>query len=122
MPASTQVLARLDALGLSACTLVIFMSDNGMNCGHHGIWGKGNGTVPQNMYDTSVKVPCLFASMPGAIPTAGRDDLLSSYDVIPTCSTPRHRRSGRESAARSQFPPAARRAPEPGASEIRGLR
>ena len=26
----------------------IFMSDNGMNCGHHGIWGKGNGTMPQN--------------------------------------------------------------------------
>ena len=35
----------------------MFMSDNGMNCGQHGIWGKGNGTRPQNMYDTSVKVP-----------------------------------------------------------------
>ncbi len=78
-----QVLARLDALGLSACTLVIFMSDNGMNCGQHGIWGKGNGTRPQNMYDTSVKVPCLFAQ-PGRIAPATRDDLLSGYDVFPT--------------------------------------
>ena len=27
--------------------------------GHHGIWGKGNGTFPLNMYDTSVKVPAI---------------------------------------------------------------
>ncbi len=41
-------------------TIVIFTSDNGMNMGHHGIWGKGNGTYPPNMYDTSVKVPFLI--------------------------------------------------------------
>jgi arylsulfatase A-like enzyme len=78
------VLDRLERLGLRESTLVIFMSDNGMNCGHHGIWGKGNGTRPQNMYDSSVKVPCLFAHA-GRIP-AGRvsDTLLSAYDVFPT--------------------------------------
>jgi choline-sulfatase len=55
-----------------------------MNLGHHGIWGKGNGTRPQNMYDTSVKVPCIIAQ-PGRIP-AGRvsDALVSGYDVFPT--------------------------------------
>jgi arylsulfatase A-like enzyme len=78
-----RVLDHLDALGLRNSTLVIFMSDNGMNCGHHGIWGKGNGTRPQNMYDTSVKVPALFAQ-PGRIVPAVRDDLLSGYDVFPT--------------------------------------
>ena len=55
-----------------------------MNCGHHGIWGKGNGTRPQNMYDTSVKVPCIIGQ-PGRI--AGDrvcDDLLSGYDIFPT--------------------------------------
>jgi arylsulfatase A-like enzyme len=79
-----RVLDSIDQLGLGASTLVIFMSDNGMNCGHHGIWGKGNGTRPQNMYDESVKVPCLF-SQPGRIP-GGRvsDALLSAYDVFPT--------------------------------------
>ncbi|MEP7062516.1 MAG: sulfatase-like hydrolase/transferase [Betaproteobacteria bacterium] len=79
-----KVLAKLDNAGLRECTLVIFMSDNGMNCGHHGIWGKGNGTRPQNMYDTSVMVPCLM-SQPGRI-DAGRvsDALLSAYDVLPT--------------------------------------
>jgi len=59
------------------------MSDNGMNCGHHGIWGKGNGTRPQNMYDTSVKVPCLIAQ-PGRIAPAVSDAMLSGYDVYPT--------------------------------------
>jgi arylsulfatase A-like enzyme len=78
-----RVLDRIDALGLATSTLVIFMSDNGMNCGHHGIWGKGNGTRPQNMYDTSVKVPALFMQ-PGRIAPALRDDLVSGYDVFPT--------------------------------------
>ena len=79
-----RVLAELDAQGLAENTLVVFMGDNGMNCGHHGIWGKGNGTRPQNMYDTSVRVPCIVAQ-PGRIP-AGRtsDALLSGYDLFPT--------------------------------------
>ncbi len=78
-----RVLAALDAHGLRSSTLVIFMSDNGMNCGHHGIWGKGNGTRPQNMYDTSVKVPCLI-SHPGRIRAGVSDAMLSGYDVFPT--------------------------------------
>ena len=79
-----RVLDAIDAAGLTQSTLVVFLSDNGMNCGHHGIWGKGNGTRPQNMYDTSVKVPCIIAQ-PGRIP-AGRvsDALLSGYDMFPT--------------------------------------
>ncbi len=65
-------------------TLVIFTGDNGMNMGHHGIYGKGNGTFPQNMYDTSVKVPGIV-SRPGHVP-ADRvsHDLLSHYDLMPT--------------------------------------
>jgi choline-sulfatase len=79
-----RVLDTLDRSGLAESTLVVFMSDNGMNCGHHGIWGKGNGTRPQNMYDTSVKVPCIVAQ-PGRIPAAKvNEELLSGYDVFPT--------------------------------------
>jgi arylsulfatase A-like enzyme len=79
-----RVLDAIEREGLTRSTLVVFMSDNGMNCGHHGIWGKGNGTRPQNMYDTSIKVPCIV-SQPGRIP-AGRVShaLLSGYDVFPT--------------------------------------
>ncbi len=52
--------------------------------GHHGIWGKGNGTYPPNMYDTSVKIPSL-ASMPSRLPQdLVCDHLLSQYDVMPT--------------------------------------
>jgi arylsulfatase A-like enzyme len=78
-----RVLRELQAQDLTRSTLVVFMSDNGMNCGHHGIWGKGNGTRPQNMYDTSVKVPCLM-TQPGRIAPGVCDALLSGYDVFPT--------------------------------------
>lgn len=79
-----RVLSTLAELGLQESTLVIFTSDNGFNCGHHGIWGKGNGTFPQNMYDSSVMVPAIM-SQPGRIP-GGRvcDALLSAYDLRPT--------------------------------------
>jgi choline-sulfatase len=74
----------LEAHGLRENTLVIFTGDNGMNMGHHGIYGKGNGTFPLNMYDTSVKVPMIL-SRPGLLPE-GRviRDLLSHYDLMPT--------------------------------------
>ena len=37
--------------GIRQRTLVVFTSDNGFSCGHHGFWGKGNGTFPLNMYE-----------------------------------------------------------------------
>jgi choline-sulfatase len=79
-----RLLDRLEELRLRESTLVIFMSDNGFSCGHHGFWGKGNGTSPRNMYENSVKVPAIF-SHTGSIP-AGRteDALVSAYDFMPT--------------------------------------
>lgn len=79
-----RVLSTISDLGLTESTLVVFTSDNGFNCGHHGIWGKGNGTFPQNMYDSSVMVPAIVGQ-PGRIP-AGRvcEALLSAYDLRPT--------------------------------------
>lgn len=65
-------------------TIIIITSDNGMNMGHHGIWGKGNGTFPQNMFDTSVKVPMIMyaKSMNGIDRKC--DLMLSQYDILPT--------------------------------------
>lgn len=79
-----RILDELDSQGLTEDTLIIFTSDNGSNMGHHGIFGKGNGTYPQNMYDTSVKVPGLF-SYPAQIP-GGRvcSELTSHYDLYDT--------------------------------------
>ena len=78
------ILDSLEARGLRENTLVFFTSDNGMNMGHHGIFGKGNGTFPLNMFDTSVKVPAMV-SCPGSIPEGQvRQELLSHYDIFPT--------------------------------------
>jgi arylsulfatase A-like enzyme len=68
-----RVLKRLDELGLSGKTIVIYSSDHGYNMGHNGIWHKGNGhwvltenpkatyNIPDgqrpNMYDNSIRVP-----------------------------------------------------------------
>lgn len=38
-------------------TVIVYLSDNGFACGHHGIWGKGNGTYPMNFWDSSVRIP-----------------------------------------------------------------
>lgn len=79
-----RILDVLEEEGIRENTLVVFLSDNGFNCGHHGIWGKGNGTFPQNMYDTSVKVPAIM-SQPGCVPEGiVNEDLLSGYDFMPT--------------------------------------
>jgi arylsulfatase A-like enzyme len=74
----------LETNGLRENTLIVFTSDNGMNMGHHGIYGKGNGTFPLNMFDTAVKVPTLI-SLPGCVPeNQVCEDLLSHYDLMPT--------------------------------------
>ena len=74
----------LEEHGLRENTLVVFTAGNGMNMGHHGIWGKGNGTYPPNMFDTATKVPTLI-SRPGHVPNGQVNaDLLSHYDLMPT--------------------------------------
>ena len=79
-----RLLDRLEERGQAENTLVIFTADNGMNMGHHGIWGKGNGTFPFNLFDTAVKVP-FIARWPGHV-RAGRvtESMCSHYDIIQT--------------------------------------
>ena len=74
----------LEVNNLRDNTLIVFTADNGMSMGHHGIWGKGNGTYPANMYDTAVKVPTLM-SRPGHVPQGEVElGLFSHYDLMPT--------------------------------------
>lgn len=79
-----RLLDKLEKDGLAENTVVIFTADNGMNMGHHGVWGKGNGTYPPNMYDSSVKVPFIirapFIVEPGAV--AGKN--ANHCDLFPT--------------------------------------
>jgi choline-sulfatase len=55
-----RLLDELDAQNLRNDTLVVYTSDHGLNCGHHGIWGKGNGTRPLNMLEESIRIPMIF--------------------------------------------------------------
>lgn len=61
-----RLMDELDALSLREDTLIVYTSDHGLCCGHHGIWGKGNGTMPLNMVEESIRVP-LILNYPGAI-------------------------------------------------------
>lgn len=79
-----RILGTLEQVGLADSTIVIITSDNGFSCGQHGIWGKGNGTFPQNMYQETVTVPFLVR-FPGQVPAGQvREELLSGYDLAPT--------------------------------------
>jgi len=77
-----RVLKALEASGASNNTLVVYTSDHGLNCGHHGVWGKGNGTLPLNMLEESIRVP-LILSWPGVLP-AGQ--CVGVVDDLPTCA------------------------------------
>ncbi len=80
-----RILDKLREKGILDDTLVIFTSDNGMSMGHHGVWGKGNGTWPLNMFDQAVKVPFLLR-FPPLVKEPGRKvrDMVSAVDLYPT--------------------------------------
>jgi choline-sulfatase len=55
-----RLLNELEAQGVLDNTLVVYTADHGLNCSHHGVWGKGNGTRPLNMLEESIRIPMLF--------------------------------------------------------------
>lgn len=79
-----QIVSALRESGTLDNTLIIFTSDNGFQCGHHGIWGKGNGTWPFNCYEEAARVPMIF-NHPSRIP-GGRVSgaLAGGCDLFPT--------------------------------------
>jgi choline-sulfatase len=79
-----RILRRINDLGLRDDTLIIFASDNGYSCGHHGFWGKGNGTFPLNMYENSIKVPLIMSHAGQLAEGRSVEALVSGYDFMPT--------------------------------------
>ncbi|MEX2263170.1 MAG: sulfatase-like hydrolase/transferase [Bryobacteraceae bacterium] len=79
-----RIVRRIEEMGVRENTIIIFTADQGWNAGHHGMWGKGNGTVPFNMYEESIRVPLIW-NHPGKI-RAGEAlaPMVSSYDYLPT--------------------------------------
>lgn len=79
-----RIIEKLKERGEFENTIIIFTADNGMNMGHHGVWGKGNGTFPLNLYDTSVKVPFIACYPKGIKGDRVCLDMASHYDIIHT--------------------------------------
>jgi arylsulfatase A-like enzyme len=79
-----RILRYLDRLKRRDETLIIFTSSQGWNAGHHGVWGRGNGTIPFNLYEESVRVPMIW-NLRGRI-RAGHvvTPMVSNYDFFPT--------------------------------------
>ncbi|HXE14927.1 MAG TPA: sulfatase-like hydrolase/transferase [Bryobacteraceae bacterium] len=70
-----KALDALESLGQMDNTIVIYTGDHGLNAGHHGMWEKGNATIPQNFFEESIRVPCSIAWRNGGIPQGLESDL-----------------------------------------------
>lgn len=70
-----KVLDALESLGESENTIVVYTGDHGLNAGHHGIWEKGNATIPQNFLEESIRVPCIISWPNGGIPSGLESNL-----------------------------------------------
>ncbi len=71
-----RLLAKLEAMNEFTNTFFVFMADNGVAVGRHGLMGK------QNLYEHSHRVPLAFSG-PG-IPAGTNDSLVYLLDVFPT--------------------------------------
>ncbi len=80
-----EVLAELQSSGLMDNTLVVYTSDHGLNCGQHGIWEKGEATIPQNFLEESVAIACTLSWPAGGIrQNATCDDFVNHCDLWAT--------------------------------------
>lgn len=79
------VLAELESTDQTENTLVVYTGDHGLNTGQHGMWEKGNGTLPQNFFDESIRVSCTLCWPAGDIrQNAVCNDFVSHCDLWAT--------------------------------------
>jgi arylsulfatase A-like enzyme len=72
-----KVIAKLKAENLTDNTLIIFLSDNGLAMGSHGLIGK------QSAYEHCMNVPMIFSG-PGIPQGTESDAFLYTLDILPT--------------------------------------
>jgi len=88
-----RVLDELASRGELDNTLVVYTGDHGLNAGQHGMWEKGNATVPQNFLEESIRVPCAISWPAGGIARNLESDLLVNHcdlfaTLLDAASTP----------------------------------
>jgi arylsulfatase A-like enzyme len=72
-----QILNKLDQLGMTEDTLVVFTTDHGHFMGQHGLTAKG-----PFLYEDMIKVP-FIVSQPGTVPEGRASDALQSLVDLP---------------------------------------
>ncbi|MGC8548542.1 MAG: sulfatase-like hydrolase/transferase [Acidobacteriaceae bacterium] len=66
-------------------TIIIYTTDHGLNAEQHGIWEKGNATVPQNFFEESIMIAQAFSWPAGGIPEGLALDIpVSHCDLFQT--------------------------------------
>lgn len=73
-----RILDRLEQLGLTTNTMVIFLGDNGFYLGEHGLDDK------RTLYEESLRIPLLMRYPRLIIQPAVRDELVLNIDIAPT--------------------------------------
>ncbi|MPM54959.1 Arylsulfatase [bioreactor metagenome] len=78
------ILQELRNQNLDESTLVVYTSDHGLNCGQHGLWGKGNATFPLNMVEQSIRIPLIFHAPNRLLSKQQRTEFVDHTDVFAT--------------------------------------
>ncbi len=79
-----RLLDGIEREGIADETLVVYTSDHGLNCGHHGLWGKGNASYPLNMLEESIRVPLIFHAPGLLFGRQRRLEFVDHTDLLPT--------------------------------------
>jgi arylsulfatase A-like enzyme len=79
-----RVLAKLDRLGLTDDTLVVFTSDQGSAYGQQGLWGNTSWGSPPPAYNAHMQVPLIFRHPDEISRGKRRDMMINQVDILPT--------------------------------------
>ncbi|MDA1192297.1 MAG: sulfatase-like hydrolase/transferase, partial [Candidatus Poribacteria bacterium] len=79
-----RTLDQLEGEGALDDTLVVYSGDHGHLMGHHGLYTKGNGTLPQNFIEESIRIPCLLSWKNGFEGGQSHNGLVDTIDLFHT--------------------------------------
>ncbi|GAC1392888.1 MAG: sulfatase-like hydrolase/transferase [Ktedonobacteraceae bacterium] len=99
-----RIVDHLDAHGLREHTLIVYVADHGLNCSHHSIWGKGNGTRPLNMVEESIRIPLIFNNPKTLFAGLVRTEFVDHCDLFQTLLDYAHISFPQEIVEKKRYP------------------